>query len=119
MLGKGRDAVRITRFLPRSAALILVALALAIAVSYSILIAPFALAQGEGTVALSLAQPVVGAALTATLTDPDRTISATTWQRSQLLRLGRLRRDWTGTGTLNDSSGATSASYTPARVLLR
>ena len=99
----------ITRFLPRPAALILVALALAIAVSYSILIGPFALAQEEGTVALSPAQPVVGAALTATLTDPDGTISATTWQRAS-------SSDWdasTGTGTWSDISRAISASYTP------
>ena len=70
----------IMRFRPRRAALILVALALAIAVSYSILIAPFALAQKEGAVALSPAQPMVGAALTATLADPDGAISGATWQ---------------------------------------
>ena len=69
----------IMRFRPRRAALILVALALAIAVSYSILIAPFALAQEEGAVALSPAQPMVGAALTAALADPDGTISGATW----------------------------------------
>ena len=107
--------LEIPGFRPRHAALILVALALAIAVSYSILIAPFALAQEEGTVALSPAQPVVGAAQTATLADPDGTISATTWQRAN-------SSDWdasaeteteTGIGTWSDSSGATSASYTP------
>ena len=79
------------------------------AVSYSILIGPFALAQEEGTVALSPAQPVVGAALTATLTDPDGAISATTWVWTG-------SSDWdasTGTGTWSDISGATAASYTP------
>ena len=69
----------IMRFRPRRAALILVVLALAIAVSYSILIAPFALAQEEGTVALPPAQPMVGAALTATLAEPDGAISGATW----------------------------------------
>ena len=98
-------------FRPRHAALILVALALAIVVSYSILIAPFALAQEEGTVALSPAQPMVGVELTATLADPDGAISAATWVWAS-------SSDWdasaeTGTGTWSDSSGATSASYTP------
>ena len=62
-----------------------------------------------GAVALPPAQPVVGVELTATLTDPDGTISATTWQWAG-------SSDWdasTGTGTWTDISGATSARYTP------
>ena len=62
-----------------------------------------------GAVALPPAQPVVGVELTATLTDPDGTISATTWVWAG-------SSDWdasTGTGTWTDISGATAASYTP------
>ena len=62
-----------------------------------------------GAVALSPAQPVVRTALTATLTDPDGTISATTWVWAG-------SSDWDASieaGTWNDISGETSASYTP------
>ena len=99
----------------RARHILVLLLAALFAVSYSILIGPFALAQEAGTVALSPAQPVVGAALTATLADPDGAISDATWQWAS-------SSDWdasTGTGTWSDISGATSASYTPARVLLR
>ena len=58
----------------------------------------------EGTVALSTSQPRVGAAVTATLNDPDGPLSNTTWQ-------------WnladTATGTGRDISGAAGRSYTP------
>ena len=62
-----------------------------------------------GVVSLSPSQPQVGTALNATLTDPDGTISATTWVWAS-------SSDWdvsTQTGTWTDINGATSASYTP------
>ena len=58
----------------------------------------------DGTVTLSSMAPVVGTELTATLSDPDGMVSATTWQWS---------RSMTMDGTFTDISGATSASYTP------
>ena len=58
-----------------------------------------------GTLALTSTQPQVGAALTATLTDPDGSISNITWQWAS-----------SSDGSTNwaDISGAASAMYTPA-----
>ena len=57
-----------------------------------------------GTVTLSTAQPQVGAAVTASLSDPDGRITGQTWQ-------------WATSTTANSGyaniNGATSASYTP------
>ena len=60
--------------------------------------------EEAGTVALSAAQPVVGTALTATLTDPDDGVTGTTWvwEKSADGQSG-----WTAI------NGATAASYTP------
>ena len=58
-----------------------------------------------GSVALSPAQPVVGTAMTATLTDPDGIISAATWVWAS---------STDGSTGWTDISGAASASYTPA-----
>ena len=60
--------------------------------------------EEAGTVALSAAQPVVGTALTATLTDPDDGVTGTTWvwEKSADGQSG-----WT------TITGATAASYTP------
>ena len=58
----------------------------------------------DGTVNLLPMTSLVGTATTATLSDPDGMISATTWQWS---------RSMTMDGTFTDISGATSASYTP------
>ena len=60
--------------------------------------------EEAGSVALAPGQPVVGTALTATLTDPDGSISAATWVWAGSTD-GSTR--WT------DISGATLASYTP------
>ena len=61
--------------------------------------------EEAGTVALSSDRPAVDTELTATLSDPDGTPSAVTWQWSSSA---------TTTGTFGNISGATSASYTPA-----
>ena len=53
---------------------------------------------------LSSMTPVVGAMLTATLTDPDGGVTGETWQWS---------RSMTMSGTFMDIAGATSMSYTP------
>ena len=58
----------------------------------------------DGVVTLSASQPRVGRSLTATLRDPDVTISGKTWQWA---------RSATRNGAYNNISGATSASYTP------
>ena len=58
----------------------------------------------EGTAALPSRQPQVGAALTATLTDPDGSISNLTWQWASSLDGGS---NWASI------SGAASARYTP------
>ena len=66
--------------------------------------------EEAGTVVLSPAQPVVGTALTATLTDPDGSIAATTWVWAS-------SSDWdvsVGTGTWTTISGATSTDTTSA-----
>ena len=57
-----------------------------------------------GAVALSSTQPVVGTALTATLTDPDERITAATWVWAN---------STTETGTWTDINGTTAASDTP------
>ena len=58
----------------------------------------------SGTVRLSSMTPVVGAMLTATLTDPDRGVTGATWQWSKSMTMD---------GTFMDIPGATSMSYTP------
>ena len=57
-----------------------------------------------GSVTFGTATPAVGTAFTASVEDPDGSVSAVTWQWS--------RSDTQG-GTYADISGATSASYTP------
>ena len=57
-----------------------------------------------GVVSLSMAQPVEGVALTATLSDPDGGVSGVTWQWA---RATSTNGPWT------DISGETSATYTP------
>ena len=59
----------------------------------------------EGSVTLSSQQPLAGTGLTATLSDPDKSISGVRW---------RWARSDTNGGTYTGISGATSASYTPA-----
>ena len=61
-------------------------------------------ADDGGTVTLLPTQPQVGTALSASLSDPDGTVSGTTWQWA--------RAD-TATGAFADITDATSASYTP------
>ena len=63
-------------------------------------------ADRAGTVALA-SQPEMGIPMTATLTDPDGSISGTTWQWSSSA---------TASGTFADISGATSATYSPAEA---
>jgi hypothetical protein len=58
----------------------------------------------DGEVELSSAQASVGTAVTATLSDPDGTVSGEAWQ---------WERAATVDGTYEDISGATVASYTP------
>ena len=60
-------------------------------------------ADQMGTVALDSA-PVVGSAVTASLSDPDGGVTGTTWQWA---------RSAGEDGTYADIGGATSASYTP------
>ena len=59
----------------------------------------------DGAVALSTQQPLAGTGLTATLSDPDKSISGVSWRWSRANSKG---------GTYTGISGATSASYTPA-----
>ena len=62
-----------------------------------------------GTVSLSSMHPVVGVALTASLTDPDGSISGITWQWAS--------SDTSGGTYINiNISGAMSASYTPVEA---
>ena len=62
-------------------------------------------ADEDGTVTLSWTRPQVGTAITATLTDPDGSISGKSWQWQKSTN----RSNWSNaTGT-----GATSATYTP------
>ena len=57
-----------------------------------------------GSVRLSSMTPVVDAALTATLSDPDGGVTGPTWQWSMTMTMD---------GTFMDIAGATSMSYTP------
>ena len=61
----------------------------------------------DGTVSVSPAQPVVGTAVTATLTDPDGSPTGLSWQWSWATTRTAATSSWT------NISGATSASYTP------
>ena len=63
-------------------------------------------ADRAGTVALA-SRPELGIPMTATLTDPDGSISGTTWQWSS---------SDTASGTFFNISGATSATYSPAEA---
>ena len=58
----------------------------------------------KGKVSLSWTKPQVGTEVTASLTDPDGSVSGTTWQWSS---------STTRDGDYTDISGETSASYTP------
>ena len=60
--------------------------------------------EEAGEVTLSSVQPQVGTALTATLTDPDVVSGSPTW---------RWKIASSATGTFNNVSGGTSATYTP------
>ena len=60
-----------------------------------------------GTVTLSTMRPVVGAELTATLSDPDGGVTDVTWQWAKSLD---------GTTSWADIAGATSMSYTPTSI---
>ena len=64
--------------------------------------------EEPGKVSLSWTRPQVGTALEATLTDPDGSISGTTWQWSRSLTTGG-----TYAAIEDATSGATSATYTP------
>ena len=61
----------------------------------------------DGTVTISPAQPVVGTAVTARLTDPDGSPTGLSWQWSSAPTATAATSSWT------NISGATSASYTP------
>ena len=61
--------------------------------------------EETGVVALSPATPSVNAETTASLTDPDGSVSAVTWQWS---------KSDTANGTFTDITGETNAAYTPA-----
>ena len=58
----------------------------------------------DGTVSLSTMRPVVGTAITASLTDDDGEVSGVTWQWAS---------SSDGMDPWTDISGATDASYTP------
>ena len=58
----------------------------------------------DETLTLSPMAPVVDVALTATLTDPDGSVTGETWMWSRSMTMG---------GTFDDIEGATSMSYTP------
>ena len=58
----------------------------------------------DGVVTLSMMQPVVGRAVTASLDDPDGGVTGTTWQWANSDPMA---------GTFADIDGATSESYTP------
>ena len=61
-------------------------------------------ADQAGTITLSMMRPVVGAEVTATLSDPDGAVTGVTWQWARSLD---------GTTGWADIPGATSMSYTP------
>ena len=60
--------------------------------------------EEDGVITLSRATPSVGAAITATLTDPDGAVTSLTWQWS---------KSDTETGSFTNITTATSDSYTP------
>ena len=60
--------------------------------------------EEAGTVTLSMTQPSVRTAITATLTDPDGGVTGTTWKWAS---------SSTAQGAYTDISGATSNTYTP------
>ena len=60
-----------------------------------------------GTVGLSSMTPVIGAMLTATLTDGNGGVTGETWQWSRSMTMG---------GTFMDIAGATSMTYTPVEA---
>ena len=60
--------------------------------------------EEPGTVTLSSAQPLTGTAFTASLTDPDGSVTSLTWRWASSATSG---------GTFVDITDATSASYTP------
>ena len=60
--------------------------------------------EETGVVALAQATPRVDTEVTASVTDPDGSVSAVTWQWS---------KSDTANGTFTDISGATNAAYTP------
>ena len=87
------------------------AVAVAVLVANSLMLAPpDAAAQtgaSPGTVSFDSTAPQVGAALTASLSDPDGGVTNLSWQWAD-------SSDWDGsTGTWTDITGATAASYTP------
>ena len=61
----------------------------------------------DGVVTLSMMQPVVGRAVTASLDDPDGGVTGTTWQWANSDPMA---------GTFAEIDGATSASYTPVEA---
>ena len=61
----------------------------------------------DGTVTLSAASAMVGEELTASLTDPDGSVTGATWQWSKSMTMG---------GTFMAIAGATSMSYTPVEA---
>ena len=60
--------------------------------------------EEDGTVTLSLPWPQIGTELTASLSDPDGSVTGLTWQWASAA---------TATGAFTDIVGAASASYTP------
>ena len=63
--------------------------------------------EEQGTVTLNPDRPLVGTALTASLTDPDGGVTGETWRWS---------RSDAADGTFTDIRGATRASYTPVEA---
>ena len=61
--------------------------------------------EEAGTVTFSSDPPRAGTALTASLSDPDGSVTGLTWQWTSSA---------TATGTFTEIASATSASYTPA-----
>ena len=65
--------------------------------------------EEDGTVTLSLLQPRIGTALTATLTDIDGAVSDVKWKWA--------KTDLSDFGSYVDIEGATAASYTPVMTI--
>ena len=63
--------------------------------------------EEEGTISLSPATPAVGFRITATVNDPDGSVTGAAWQ---------WQKSTTETGTYGDISGATRATYTPVNA---